>query len=259
MDAVDRTDLMDGLAERAFLVTGAASGIGRGTAERLVRAGAGVVLVDRDTERLAAVAERLAATGRVLARPADVTDPAAVAEAVEATVAHFGAVHGAVTSAGVFDPADLVDVGAVDLDVFDRVLAVNLRGTLHVLRAVLPRLGPGGSVVTIASTAGLRGHGFGPAYTASKGAVVALTRLAAVQYGPKGVRVNCVCPGATAGEGLGAHFTDPAVAESVGSRVPLGRVGTAEEVGAAVVALLSAETAYVTGQVIAVDGGATVL
>ena len=249
---------MDGLAGRAYLVTGAASGIGRGTAERLVRAGAGVALVDIDADRLDTVAAALGAHGRVVALPADVTDPDAVQAAVDAAATRFGALHGAVTSAGVFDPADLVDVEAADLDVFDRVLAVNLRGTLLVLRAVLGRLGPGSSIVTIASTAALRGHGQGPAYTASKGAVVALSRLAALQYGPRGIRVNCVCPGATAGEGLGAYFTDPDVAATVGSQLPLGRVGTGADVGATVATLLSDETSYLTGQVIAVDGGATI-
>jgi len=87
---------------------------------------------------------------------------------------------------------------------------------------------------------------------------VALTRLAALQYGPRGIRVNCVCPGATAGEGLGAYFTDPDVAAAVGSQLPLGRVGTGADVGATVATLLSDETSYLTGQVIAVDGGATI-
>lgn len=251
---------MDGLAGRTYLVTGAASGIGLGTAERLVAAGSQVVLVDRDADRLERVATRLAAIdgARVLAAPTDVRDEGAVGAAVDAALAEFGALHGAVTSAGIFDPADLVDVEAVSLDVFDDVLAVNLRGTLLVLRAVLPHLGDGGAVVTVASTAGLRGHGYGPAYTASKGAVIALTRLVAVQYGPRGIRANCVCPGATAGEGMGATFTDPAAAAKVSAHLPLRRVGTGDDLGATVAALLSDETRYVTGQVVAVDGGATV-
>jgi 2-hydroxycyclohexanecarboxyl-CoA dehydrogenase len=250
--------LMDGLEGRTYVVTGAASGIGRGAASRLVFAGSNVALLDRDTERVAAVARELAGPGERLALGCDVTDPAAVDAAVEASVERFGAVHGAVTSAGIFHPADMVDLDAVDLDVFDEVLAVNLRGTVHVLKAVLPRLGPGGAVVTIASTAGLRGHGFGPGYTASKGAVVALTRLVAVQYGPRGIRANCVCPGATAGEGMGALFQEPDVAAATSADLPLRRVGTGDDLGATVAALLSDETRYVTGQVVAVDGGATV-
>lgn len=150
---------MDGLDGRTFLVTGAASGIGRGVVERLVAAGGSVAMADRDAERLEAVAGTVTGPGRVLAVSTDVTDPDAVTAAVDATVATFGAIHGAVTSAGIFHAGDLVDVGAVDLGVFDEVLAVNLRGTVLVLRAVLPRLDAGGSVVTIASTAALRGHG----------------------------------------------------------------------------------------------------
>lgn len=249
---------MDGLAGRTYVVTGAASGIGRGTAERLVRGGSNVALLDRDHERLDEVVASLDGPGTVVARPADVTDPVAVAAAVDATVAELGPIHGAVTSAGIFHVDDLVDVEHVDLEVFDQVLDVNLRGTLHVLRSVLPLLGAGGAVVTVASTAGLRGHGFGAAYTASKGAVVALTRLVAVQYGPRGIRANCVCPGAVAGEGMGATFTDPDVASTASARLPLRRVGTGDDLGATIAALLSDETRYVTGQVIAVDGGATI-
>lgn len=248
---------MDGLEGRSYVVTGAASGIGRATAERLVAAGSRVALLDRDGDRLATVLAGLADPDRGLAVPCDVTDEQAVSDAVAEAASRFGTLHGAVTSAGIFHPADFVDLDAVDLGVFDEVLAVNLRGTVLVLRAILPRLAPGSAIVTIASTAGLRGHGFGPAYTASKGAVVALTRLLAVQYGPRGVRVNCVCPGATAGEGMGAFFMDPDHAAAASGEIPLRRVGLAADLGATVAALLSDESRYVTGQVIAVDGGVT--
>lgn len=248
---------MDGLDGRTYVVTGAASGIGRGTTERLVAAGSNVVLVDRDADRLDSVADAIGADDRLLRVPCDVTDADAVERAVGLAFERFGGLHGAVTSAGIFAPTDLTDIGSVDLDVFDQVIAVNLRGTLAVLRSVLPRLGVGGAVVTVASTAGLRGHGFGPAYTASKGGVVALTRLAAIQYGPEGVRANCVCPGATAGEGMGSTFTDPDAAARVARGIPLRRVGDGGDLGATIAALLSDETRYVTGQVIAVDGGVT--
>ncbi len=250
--------MTEGLRGRHFLVTGAASGIGAATTERLVAAGARVARVDRDGERLAAKTSGLGESDQTLAFTADVADERQVAEAVDATIAAWGSLHGAVTSAGIFDPGDLVDVENVDLDVFHSVLAVNLRGTLLVLRAVLPHLGAGGAVVTVASTAGLRGHGMGPSYTASKGGVIALTRLVAFQYGPRGVRANCVCPGATAGEGMGSTFADPDVAARTARGIPLGRVGTASDLGATIAALLSDETSYLSGQVIAVDGAATV-
>jgi meso-butanediol dehydrogenase / (S,S)-butanediol dehydrogenase / diacetyl reductase len=243
---------------RTFVVTGAASGIGRATTLRLLEEGANVALVDRDSEAVAAVAASADHASRALVAVADVAEEDDVAAAVQSAADRFGALHGAVTSAGIFDPLDLADIGDVDVATFDRVLGVNLRGTFLMLRAVLPELEPGGSVVTVASTAGLRGHGFGPAYTSSKGGVVALTRLAALQYGPRGVRVNCVCPGATAGEGMGSTFLDPEFAGSMTRDVPLRRVGTASELGATIATLLSDDASYLSGQVIAVDGGATV-
>jgi len=243
---------------RTFVVTGAASGIGRATALHLVAAGANVALVDLDPAGATAVAESSADPSRTLVAAADVARESDVIAAVDATEARFGTLHGTVTSAGIFDPADLTAIGDADLETFDRVISVNLRGTFLTLRAVLPRLEAGGAVVTIASTAGLRGHGMGAAYTSSKGAVVALTRLAAVQYGPMGVRVNCVCPGATSGEGMGSTFLDPDFAGAMTRDVPLRRVGTAAELGATIATLLSDETSYLSGQVIAVDGGATV-
>ena len=249
---------MRDLRDHTFVVTGAGSGIGRATTLRLLEEGANVALVDRDADAATTVAEGSADPSRALVAVADVAEETDIVGAVEAAEARFGALHGAVTSAGIFDPGDLTDIGEADVATFDRVLGVNLRGTFLTLRAVLPRLGPGGAIVTIASTAGLRGHGFGPAYTSSKGGVVALTRLAAVQYGPKGVRVNCVCPGATAGEGMGSTFLDPQFAESMTRDVPLRRVGAAGELGATIATLLSNDSSYVTGQILAVDGGATV-
>ncbi len=247
------------LAERVVLVTGAASGIGRATALRLAAAGASVAMIDRDAAGLESTAVAAGdAVERVTRHVADVGDEVSVASAVGSALARFGRIDGVATCAGIFDPADMVDIDQLDPSTFDRVIGVNLRGTMLVLRATLPRLGAGGAVVTIASTAGLRGHGFGPAYTASKGGVIALTRLAAVQYGPRGIRANCVCPGATAGEGMGSTFNVPAIAGRIAAQVPLRRVGTAADIGATIVSLLSDETRYVTGQVLAVDGGATV-
>jgi meso-butanediol dehydrogenase/(S,S)-butanediol dehydrogenase/diacetyl reductase len=148
----------------------------------------------------------------------------------------------------------------VERATFEQVLAVNLVGTFLAIQAAMPHLlAGGGAVVTIASTAGLRGHGFGAAYTASKGGVVALTRLLALQYGPRGVRVNCVCPGLTA-TGMNAEVVrDPEYVRRVVRGIPLGRIATPDEIAGVACHLLGDDSAYVNGQVIAVDGGATVL
>lgn len=251
---------MMGLAGRPVLVSGAASGIGEATCARLVREGAAVALVDRDAARLAAVRETLAgAGGRVVACAADVGDDAAVRGAVAGAVAAFGPLAGVVTSAGIFDPGDMRPLADVDLDAFERTLRVNLVGTFLVVKHALPHLvATRGAVVTVASTAGLRGHGFGSGYTASKGGVVALTRLVAEQYGAQGVRANCICPGATDTPMTGGAFREGELAERTKRGIPLHRVAEPREIGDVACFLLSDDASYVTGQVIAVDGGATV-
>jgi NAD(P)-dependent dehydrogenase (short-subunit alcohol dehydrogenase family) len=250
---------MRGLEGRAILVTGAASGIGRATAERLVEERARVALVDRDAGRLGEVAAALAAEGgQVGAYAADVADARAVETAVERAAHELGTLRGVVTAAGIFDPADMAPVGEADPAVFARVLAVNLTGTFLVVRAALEQLARhGGSIVTVASTAGIRGHGFGGAYTASKGGVVAFTRLVALQYAARGVRANCICPGFVATAMNRDVQNDPEFMRRVQKAVPLGRIGQAAELAGAICHLVSDDASYTTGQVIAVDGGAT--
>jgi NAD(P)-dependent dehydrogenase (short-subunit alcohol dehydrogenase family) len=251
---------MRGLEGRHVLVTGAASGIGEAVCRRLVQAGAAVALVDRDGDRLDALRETCAAAGgRVAAFAADVGDESAVRTAVGDAVAALGRLGGVVTSAGIFDPRDLQPAADVGLDTFERVLRVNLVGTFLVVKHALPHLvRGGGAIVTVASTAGLRGHGRGTAYTASKGGVVALTRLLAEQYAPSGIRTNCVCPGATDTPMTGGVYREPEMAARMARAIPLGRVAAPHEIGDVVCFLLSDDAAYVNGQVLAVDGGATV-
>jgi 3-oxoacyl-[acyl-carrier protein] reductase len=244
-----------GLAGRAFLVTGAASGMGRATCERLLAEGASVALVDRDAA-VENVARRLASAGtRVLALRADVSADAEIAAAVERAAAELGGLRG---RAGIFDPNELRPLAEVDPEAFTRTLDVNLRGTFLAMRYALPHLArDGGAIVTIASTAGLRGHGFGAGYTASKGGVIALTRLAAIQYGAQHVRANCVCPGFVS-TGMTAHAVqDPEYVARIARGVPLGRIGQAEDLAGVICYLLSDDATYVTGQVLAADGGAT--
>jgi len=252
---------MRGLDGHPFLVTGAAKGIGRSVAERLAAEGAALALVDRDAAALQELAAQLSGTGvRAVALPADVADERAVREAVDTAASTLGGLRGIATSAGVFDADDMKLAGDLDSATFQRVLAVNLGGTFLTAKYALPHLlAGGGAIVTVASTAGLRGHGYGAGYTASKGGVVALTRLLAFQYGERGVRANCVCPGATDTPMTGGVYRDPAYAAAVTKGIPLRRVAQPDEIAAAICFLLSDDASYTNGQVIAVDGGATVI
>ena len=198
---------MRGLVGRSVIVTGGASGIGRATCNRLAVEGAAVAVVDRNSTLIDEVAAALSSGGatRVIGVAADVSREDEVRAAVERAAGELGGVGGLVTSAGIFDGDDMKLLADVPLESFTRTLAVNLTGTFLFCKYALPHLlvapagprGGRGAIVTVASTAGLRGHGFGSGYTASKGGVVALTRLLAVQYGGQGIRANCVCPGAT--------------------------------------------------------------
>src|SRR6266700_1943686 len=137
----------------------------------------------------------------------------------------FGGLDGVVTSAGVFHGGDLKPLGEVELYDFLFVLQVNLAGTFLAIKHAVPHLVERhGAVVTVASTAALKGHGYGSGYTASKGGVAALTRLAAVQYGPQGVRINCICPGGVDTPMSAGAWSTPEAEERIRRVVPLQRV-----------------------------------
>jgi NAD(P)-dependent dehydrogenase (short-subunit alcohol dehydrogenase family) len=242
------------------VVTGGGSGIGRAAAQRVARDGAAVAVLDVVEANAAATVETIErAGGRALAFTTDVSDDDAVGAAVRTAADELGRITGVVTSAGIFHGPDLQPLHQVELETFQRVIAVNLQGTFSTLRHALPFLADGGgAVVTIASTAALRGHGFGPAYTASKGGVDALTRIVAVQYGPQGVRANCVCPGGVDTPMSAGAFAGPAAQERAKGSIPLCHYAQPEELGDVVAFLLSDDARYVTGQTIAVDGGATI-
>lgn len=240
------------------LVTGGGSGIGAATALLCALRGAAVGVLDRDHDHAGAVADSIrAAGGTAIDVACDVTDDDAVAAAVASTAA-LGRITGLVTSAGIFHPPDLQPVESVSIEDFRLVLDVNLGGTFSAVRHTLPFLAEGGgSVVTIASTAALRGHGFGSGYTASKGGVDALTRLVAVQYGPRGVRANCICPGGV-NTPMSAGAFGPDSDERARKSVPLGRWAQPDDIAQVAAWLLSDGARYVTGQTFPVEGGALV-
>jgi NAD(P)-dependent dehydrogenase (short-subunit alcohol dehydrogenase family) len=234
--------------------------MGRATALLLAREGTAVAVVDRAADAAEDVAREITSGGgTAIAAAADVGREPEVAAAVASAVEAFGGLDGVVTSAGVFHGGDLKPLGEIELDDFLFVLQVNLAGTFLAMKHALPHLVTRqGAVVTIASTAALKGHGYGSGYTASKGGVTALTRLAAVQYGRHGVRVNCICPGGVDTPMTAGTWDRPEAQERIRRNVPLQRVAQPEEIASVAAFLLSDAASHLTGQTIAVDGGSTI-
>ena len=241
---------------KVALVTGAGSGIGRATALRLAAEGARVACVDLVFERARDTARAIeAAGGEALALQADVTDETACASMVADTLARWQTLTTLVNSAGVRGEGR---DAAPPPPEWGRVLATNLTGTYLASRAALPALSAtgAGAITNLASIYGLVGGSLSPAYAASKGGVVILTRQMALQYAPA-VRVNCVCPGVIETPMTTPLLEEPAWREAILGRHPLKRFGRPEDVAAAILYLSSDEAAFVTGVALPVDGGYT--
>jgi NAD(P)-dependent dehydrogenase (short-subunit alcohol dehydrogenase family) len=241
------------------IVTGGASGIGRACAERLVAEGAQVVIADIDEARAADAAKALSAAGDTADRDGtavgvavDVRSRSGCAAMAEAALAAFGSLTGLVHAAGVNQPPH--SITEFTEDEWRRVIDINLTGTLWAIQAVAPHLGEGGAIVTLASGQARVVRRNSAAYAASKAGVLAITKVAALELGARGVRVNSIVPGFIDTEMNRAKLT-PERRAAIERGTPLKRVGDPREIAKVASFLLSSDSSYMTGDLIAVDGG----
>jgi NAD(P)-dependent dehydrogenase (short-subunit alcohol dehydrogenase family) len=241
------------------IVTGGASGIGRGTARLLAAEGASVLVVDLDRAGADEVARDIrVGGGNALAFCGDVSAHQDCRAAVGYAVDAFGGVDILVNCAGIIRRADVVHLEEED---WDLVMAVNVKSVYLMARQAVPVMvaGGGGVVVNLGSGWGLKGGPNAVSYCASKGAVVNMTRAMAIDHGPQGVRVNCVCPGDTDTPMLRAEARQLGVSEAeflvASADRPLARIGTPDDIAQAILYLVSDAASWVTGTTLVVDGG----
>ena len=246
---------MQRFKDRIVMVAGAGSGIGKASALRLAQEGGSIFCVDLNAAAVEATAAEIsAAGGEATSHVCDVSDESSVQACVAACIARYGSLYGLVNMAGILRFDDTAEMKTGD---WQKVIDINLTGTMFLCRAVLPHLlETRGSIVNAASTASLAGLPCGVAYSASKGGVLAMTRSIAVEYAKRGVRANCVCPG-----DINTGMTDnigfpesmdfelmPRIMSLTGAKGP-------EVVAGSIAMLVSEDGVHITGEEIRVDGG----
>jgi 3-oxoacyl-[acyl-carrier protein] reductase len=248
------------LMGKTAFVTGGGAGMGRAIVDELVAEGARVYTNDIRADRLAELREAAAyANGKVVAVEGDLARPDDIARMTADALDRFGHVDILVNNAGIFDYME--SVTALSLETWNTVMAVNVTSHFLLAKALIPGMAARGSgtIVGIASAAGLTGGGGGPAYTAAKHAVIGLGRQLAVEWGPKGIRSNVICPGVVETPLLGqaaASGTIDGIKAFVGM-TPARRMGQPVEIAKAVVFLASDDASFMHGSIVSVDGGFT--
>jgi len=242
---------------RGVLVTGGGSGIGRSTCLRVAAEGARVAVVDLRAERAQETAQEIAASGgRAIALTADVSKSASVDNMAASAIDAFGPIDTLVNNAGIAAGDDIL---TFDESTWDLNLSVVLKSVFLVSRALLPAMIEAGSgtIVNVSSVNGLTGIGE-EAYSAAKAGMINLTQNMAIKYGPRGVRVNVVCPGTVRTPIWDGVVADkPQIFDELTRWYPLGRVGEPEDIAAAILFLASSDASWITGQTLTVDGGLT--
>jgi len=247
------------LENKVVLVTGGASGIGHATVQRLTQDGAHVIVADTQVELAQKVVAEINSNGSAEVCELDVAEPGAAAAAIKKIVVRHGRLDGAFNNAGITGPT--VKLLDIDPEEWAQVLAVNLTGVFSCVQAEIEQMvkqEAGGNIVNTASICGLVALPHATAYNAAKHGVVGITKSAAVEYGPKKIRVNAVCPGfidtPMLAKGAGANEE---VLNGVVNSLPIRRVAEAKEVADVVAWLLSDQSSYVTGIAMPIDGGWT--
>ncbi|MGB5933206.1 MAG: 3-oxoacyl-ACP reductase family protein [Anaerolineae bacterium] len=244
--------------DKVAIVTGSSRGMGKATALALAREGAKVVIAATDPtkgEDVVRGIEKLG--GEAIFVKADVSKRADVERMVQATLDRFGKIDILVNNAGIHDGAPFIEEGE---EMWQRLFRVNVMGTVLLSQRVVPEMmrRKKGKIVHISSKAAVVGEPYHAAYSASKGAILALTRAMAIELAPYNITVNAVCPGPTYTDML-LEATDAAQREELTASAPLGRLGQPEDIGGAVLYLASEESDWCTGQAISVDGGMSIL